>query len=371
MDNPFTIISYISPEYFCNRKEETKRLSDSLTNGKNIVLLSLRRMGKTGLIKHLFYTYRSKRNIHTFYLEIMNTHSAEDFVNELAKAVLGSFNSKSKRLFDNVLKLLSKFNPIITLDPITGMPSVEIKPHSTEHAKSSITEIFNYLEEQDKKIIIAIDEFQQITNYNENGFEAFLRSHIQHLKNVNFIFSGSQQHILTAMFLSYSQPFYQSSEFLKLERISKEDYAIFIIKKFHQTGKKISEEIVNDLLDWADLYTYYIQNMFNKLWYISGDIITQKDSDNTKSQLIDERDSIYQNLNNLLPKVQYKLLKAIAKNNGIDKPLSKKFRDKYDLATTSTISTALKILKVKELIYHENNTYKIYDVFMAKWLEKN
>ncbi|MCD6544534.1 MAG: ATP-binding protein [Flavobacteriaceae bacterium] len=371
MNNPFTLISYISPEYFCDRKEETKRLSDSLENGKNIVLLSLRRMGKTGLIKHLFYKYKSKRNVRTFYLDIMNTHSEEDFVNELAKAVLGSFHSKPKRIFDNVLKFLSKFNPVITLDPLTGTPSIEIRPNSVEQAKSSIAEILNYLENRDRKIIIAIDEFQQITKYKDSNFEAFLRSHIQHLKNINFIFSGSQQHILTAMFSSYSRPFYQSSEYLKLERIPQENYTDFIIEKFNKTGKKISKNIIIDLLDWADHYTYYVQNIFNQLWYISDKKVTKEDSDKTKRQLIDERDYIYQNLNNLLPRAQYELLKAIAKNKGIDKPLSKKFRDRYDLATTSTISTALKSLQLKELIYHENNIYKIYDVFMAKWLEEN
>ena len=371
MNNPFILISYISPDYFCDRKEETKKLTDSLDNGRNIVLLSLRRMGKTGLIKHLFHQYRSKKNVHTFYLDIMNTHSAEDFVNELAKAVLGSFHSKSKRIFDHVLKFLSKFNPVITIDPITGVPSIEIKPNSTYQAKSSIFEILNYLESQDKKIIIAIDEFQQITKYKEPDFEAFLRSHIQHLKNVNFIFSGSQQHILTTMFSSYSRPFYQSSEFLKLDRISKKNYTAFIINQFSKTDKKITKDIVDELLEWAEQYTYYVQNVCNQLWYISGSIVSSEDLKITKRQLIDERDYIYQNLTNLLPKIQYDLLQAIAKNNGIDKPLSKDFRDKYNLATTSTISTALKILGVKELIYHENGTYNIYDIFMAKWLEEN
>jgi len=371
MKNPFNIISYNTPEYFCDREQEVKQLEQCLDNGRNIVLLSLRRMGKTGLIKHLFYKLRTDKKIHTFYLDIMNTNSVEDFVNKLADSVIGTFNSKPKKLFNNVIKFFSKFNPLITFDVHTGIPSIELRPHSEQQAKSSITEILNYLEDQNKKIYIAIDEFQQITNYKNPGFEAFLRSHIQHLKNVNFIFSGSQQHILTSMFSSYSRPFYQSSDFLKLERLPKEIYSNFIIDKFKKSKKYITKETVDELLDWADIYTYYVQNLFNKLWYVSGDKISEEDVEFAQQQLIDERDYIYQNLQNLLPKMQFELIRAIAKNGGIDKPLSKEFINKYNLGTTSTISTAIKSLISKEMIYQENKIYKVYDIFMVKWLEKN
>ncbi|MEN8186628.1 MAG: ATP-binding protein [Bacteroidota bacterium] len=369
-NNPFIISTYKSPAYFCNRKKETKQLKDALENGRNIVLLSLRRMGKTGLIKHLFYKLESDKNVHTFYLDIMNTNSTEDFVNKLADSVLGTFNSRSKQLFDQVLQFFSKFNPLITFDAITGVPSIELKPHSEQQAKNSLAKILDYLESQNKRIYIAIDEFQQITSYKDSDFEAFLRSHIQHLKNVNFIFSGSQQHLLTSMFNSYSRPFYQSSDFLKLERIDQSSYTDFIIKKYKETNKIISKEIVIELLNWADTYTFYVQNLFNKLWYVSGKQITKNDVEYTKSQIIGERNYIYLNLQNLLPKAQYYLLKAIAKNRGIDKPTSKYFVNKYNLGTPSTVSTALKILQTKEIIYKENNIYKIYDVFLAKWMEE-
>ncbi len=368
--NPFIISTYKSPIYFCDRKNETEQLQNALENGRNIVLLSLRRMGKTGLIKHLFYNLRKDKNVHTFYLDIMNTRSTEDFVNKLADAVLRSFNSRSKQLFDQVLQFFSRFNPLITFDAVTGIPSIEIRPHSEQQARNSLTKILAYLDSQNKHIYIAIDEFQQITNYKNNDFEAFLRSHIQHLKNVNFIFSGSQQHILTSMFTSYSRPFYQSSDFLKLERIDKEDYAKFILKKFKESNKLLSKEMVLDLLDWVDTYTFYVQNVFNKLWFISGDRVIEEDIIQTKKQLIEERNYIYLNLQNLLPKAQYDLLRAIAKNSGVNQPTSKKFINKYNLSTPSTVNTALKTLQTKEIVYKENNEYKVYDVFLAKWFEE-
>lgn len=371
MSNPFIISSYKAPAYFCDRKDETKQLKNALKNGRNVVLLSLRRMGKTGLIKHLFYQLKSDRKVHTIYLDIMNTKSSVDFVNKLAEAVLINYHSKSKQLFNKVLNFFTQFNPVITFDQYTGIPSIEIRPHSKEQSKKSIGGILDYLESQNKKIIIAIDEFQQITNYPDEQFEAFLRSHIQHLNNVNFIFSGSQQHILSSMFTSYNRPFYQSSDFLKLKRINRDEYCKFIIKQFAASQKSISKEIVSDLLDWGDVYTFYVQNLFNKLWYVCEDTVTKEMAEFAKQQILDERHYIYSNLENLLTKVQYSLLTAIAKNKGVDQPNSKLFIQTYHLGTPSTVNTALKILIAKEIVYKENTTYQVYDVFLSKWLQKN
>jgi len=370
MQNPFIISTYKSPEYFCDREKELEQLNSALNNGRNIVLLSLRRMGKTGLIKHLFNKLEDDKNVSTFYFDIMNTNSIEDFVNMLANSILGTFNSTSKKLFDKTFKYFSKFSPIVSFDE-NGYPTMSLKSNNTEQSKVSNTSIFNYLENQNQKIFIAIDEFQQITKYSDKSFEAFLRSNIQHLNNVNFIFSGSQQHILKKMFSSYSEPFYQSSDFLKLERINKDIYAEFIVNKFSETKKQIKKEDVEEILLWLDSYTFYIQNFFNKLWYISDKIVDDNLILKTKQYILDEHNFIYSNLHNMLTKMQYKLLKAIAKENGVKHPTSNNFINKHNLGTTSTISSAIKALVDNEMIYYENNTYKVYDVFLSKWLEQN
>ena len=57
--NPFIINGYISPAYFCDRKAESEILIRQMTNGNNIALISTRRMGKTGLIRHCFQSKES------------------------------------------------------------------------------------------------------------------------------------------------------------------------------------------------------------------------------------------------------------------------------------------------------------------------
>lgn len=53
LDNPFVVGKYVSPAYFCDREQETATLIKHLTNGRNVALISPRRMGKSGLIEHI------------------------------------------------------------------------------------------------------------------------------------------------------------------------------------------------------------------------------------------------------------------------------------------------------------------------------
>ena len=61
---------------------------------------------------------------------------------------------------------------------------------------AAINPVYKYLEKVDKRCLVVIDEFQQITRYPEKNTEALLRTHIQKLSNVNFVFSGSRRRLI-------------------------------------------------------------------------------------------------------------------------------------------------------------------------------
>ena len=52
--NPFITSGYVSADYFCDRQQESEQLVREVMNGNNLALVSTRRMGKTGLIRHCF-----------------------------------------------------------------------------------------------------------------------------------------------------------------------------------------------------------------------------------------------------------------------------------------------------------------------------
>ena len=218
--NPFVLTGYVSPEYFCDRQKETDKIISALLNGRNITLTSPRRMGKTGLIHHVFRNMQEDNDVKCFYVDLYQTDSLELLVKKLADTILGTLDSTEDTIIKNVISFFKMLRPVVTVDPMTGEPGfkVDVEPGQGEY---SLSEIFAYMEQSDYRCFVAFDEFQTIAGYADKNVEALLRSYIQRLTNVNFIFSGSQRHVLENMFASASRPFYQSTQMMPLGTIDK------------------------------------------------------------------------------------------------------------------------------------------------------
>ena len=232
--NPFVNQGYISPEYFCDRQQETDVMLNHFENGRNITLVSPRRIGKTGLIKNLFYQIeRKNKNAICLYIDIFATKNLRDFTEMFGSVVFNGFAKKEKTFFQKAAALLGSLRPVFSNDPFTGMPKMTITVDPSR-SQMTIQQIFELLSTSRRDIYIAIDEFQQIANYPETGTEALLRSHIQFASGVHFIFAGSKFRLMAEMFGSPQRPFFQSTEMMDLKPLDREVYYRFANQFFEK-----------------------------------------------------------------------------------------------------------------------------------------
>ncbi len=366
-NNPFLISGYHSPEYFCDRKQETAKITDGLHNGRNITLIAPRRMGKTGLIRHTFQNINNQDSkIITLYMDIFSTQSLGDFVKLFANTVLGKLDSNPKKALNRITRFIRSCRPIFTIDELTGIPKVTIDVVPSEE-ENTLKEIFEYLASSEKRCYIAIDEFQQISEYPEQGVEALLRSYTQFVTNVNFIFAGSKKHIMQEMFTSSKRPFYQSSQIITIDAIEKEEYANFAIKHFSENNITLPKKIFDSIYDKYDGHTWYIQVMLNRLYGFHREV-NEELVNYAISEIISDYSYSYADLMKAYPSSNIRLLKAIAKEGCVKEILSGNFITKYRLRAASSVSTSLKKLTENELVYKTDKGYIIYDRFMDEWL---
>ena len=365
--NPFIISGYISPEYFCDREEETTRMLNAINNGRHVTLFSPRRMGKTGLIRHLFYQAKKKKEFTHVYLDIMATTCLREFSEIFGKAVLTAIG-KNEALMKKILKSLSALRLKLTIDHLTGEPALSLDVNNAREAEKSLDTIFRYIADQPYRIAIAIDEFQQITSYPEKNLEAILRTHLQTVNNVCVIFSGSRKHILTDIFSSPDRPFYNITEMMEIGTIAPEVYKKFIRDKFIKGSISISGPALDRIIEITRLHTFYVQYFCNRLYSEYTNIDTD-DVDHSLITILKENEPVYANYLNLLTTMQYRVLKAIATNDGIDNPLSKEFLSNYDLGAASSVSQAIKSLSDKEFVFFSGQKYRLNDIFLAQWIK--
>lgn len=368
--NPFIVTGKIAPEYFCDRVSESARLIKSLTNGNNMVIISPRRMGKTGLIQFCYEKPEIKNDYYTFFIDILHTSSLKEFTYILGKEIYQTLAPRSKKMASLFVQTLKSISGKFGFDPLTSLPTFNVELGDIDRPEYTLEEIFTYLAAADKPCIVAIDEFQQIAKYPENNIEALLRTHIQKIANSNFIFAGSERHMMQEMFLSSARPFYHSADLLELNAIVPEIYIPFIIDHFHARGRKIETETVKRVYNLFKGHTYYIQKTFNEAFADTpqGDKCTIEDIRTTIDNMIAGNATIFREILSNIPEKQKELLYAIAKEGEAERITSGDFIKRHNLASSSSVQSATKKLLEKDLITEINKTFSVTDKLFAMWI---
>ncbi len=370
--NPFIISGYYGPDLFCDREDETRTLISNAENGVNTTLVSIRRMGKTGLILHTIQKLSDNKSHICIYADIYATQNLQEFTNKIGSAVISAFppkNSAGKKLMD----LIKRLRPVMTYDALSGQPQISFTFASRQQYEQSLESLLRFVDSQNRPILLAIDEFQQITRFPEKNMEALLRSYLQTLKNVNMIFSGSSQHLLSEIFSEVNRPFFASTQFLYLNEINRDAYMNFIVETFKRYHVNIHNDALNYIIDFSRLHTFYTQSICNRLFASGMKNITSEIARTICLRLITEHEQLFFQYRNLLTPIQWNLLKAVAKEGKVYQPNSKKFIENHNLGIPANIQRAIESLLIKEMIYKGNDSngkfYSVYDLFLSKWME--
>jgi uncharacterized protein len=369
ISNPFVTIGYIGPDYFCDRQKETEALLKAISSKRNVTLISLRRMGKTGLLKHVKYRLEHMKQSPTVvYVDLMPTMNANEMLNTFSTALV-NLKQKEKNLFEKILTLLTSLRPRLSYDSLTGQPSIELKVESTSEVQFGFNQLLKFISGIKNDVVFMFDEFQQISQYPEKNMEQLFRTIIQSYPAFPCVYSGSSQHMLESMFSSAHRPFYQSSELMYLNKISPEEYKIFIAESFSSALKKIDSESIVRIFNWTRLHTYYVQYVCSLLFENEHKLIGVDQTNHVFHQILAAFDPLFVNYRNLIPAHQFRLLQAIAIENGISQPTSGAFIMKHNLVSASSVATSLKALEEKEMIVNDGDQWIVYDVFFSRWLE--
>ena len=370
VQNPFVVGKYLSDRYFCDRLEETVFLRKQIVNGRNVALISPRRIGKSGLIQHFFHQPDIQESYYLFFVDIYATTSLGEFVYTLGKEIFEQLKPQSTIWKEKFFQIITSFRIGCKLDPYTGAPTLDLGLGDIQTPTTTLDEIFAYIDEADKPCIIAIDEFQQIGEYPEKTVEALLRTKIQKCQRAQFIFSGSKRHMMSNMFNSPSKPFYQSAITMGLEPLPMSVYSDFAIRLFEERNRHLEREVVEAIWQKYDGYTWFVQMMMNELFALtpSGEVCHESLIAEAHQNVIMSQENTYKDLLSNLPPKQKMVLQAIAKEGIAQNITSSKFIKKYNLNSASTVQSAVKLLLKNDLLTKTENGYRVYDFFLSDWL---
>lgn len=369
--NPFFIGRYAGERYFCDREKDTEILIKHIENGRNVALISPRRLGKSGLMHHTFAQDRIKENFTPIYIDIYATKNLAEFAKTLSEGIVKAVRQQ-EGWAEKIMRFIKSLRVGFKVDPMTGSTSFEIGVGDIENPDKTIREAFEYIESFDKPCILAIDEFQQIREYPETTTEAFIRTIVQQCSKTRFIFCGSKRHMMTDIFYSPSKPFFQSVINQSLKPIPMDTYVEFAGRLFAERGKfldKFTAELVYKMFDGC---TWYMQMIMNELFALTekGTICTREYIDIAWDNIILAQEDRFQAILFSLAPKQKEVLFAIAKERKVEGITSAEFVKRHRLVSASSVQAALKPLLKNDIVTNEDGIYRIYDHFFADYLAK-
>lgn len=355
--NPFKFGSVVDGKYFTNRFKEIDDLKSILKSSNHLIIISPRRFGKTSLIKKVLKELERPY----VYLDLQLILSVEDFAAQLLKRVHRLFHYEKLKSFIKKFRII----PRISINPLNN--EVDITFDSNFNETTVLEDVLNLIDDLQKNIIVVIDEFQEINRIGKD-LDKYMRAVIQHHQHINYVFLGSQEHLMRNIFEKKNASFYHFGYLYVLNKIPKSEFKKFITRGLRGLSKELNN-ISDEILSVTDAHPYFTQ----QLAFIVYELIAQECKLSAEeivecalNDIIRTHDMDFERLWNTFNRTDRSVLLGMASENL--PPLSSQFQEKIKIKSASTIFSSLKRLSESGIIIKNGQKYDIDDPFFSRWL---
>jgi len=353
METPFIYGRLAKSDNFTDRQKERTILINNFIGLINTIIISPRRWGKTSLVRSVSEELKAQqKDMIVCHIDIFNCKTEEQFLKNYTNAVLHATHSAWEDFVAGAKKYLGQFVPNISFTDTSQSYELSFGIDLKEH-KLSLDEILDLpqriAEDKKKKVVVCIDEFQNINDYSDSlAFQRMLRAHWQLHDKVCYCLYGSKRHLLINIFSDPDMPFYKFGDILFLQKISKDDWVKFITERFRSTGKNISEELSGQIADAMQNHPYYTQQYSQQVWLRTANNCTKEILQEALESMMFQMSLLFTNVLDELTARQAAFLKAIIFEEVNFS--SKEVLKKYDLGTSANIKNLKKTLLEKDII---------------------
>lgn len=371
MGKAFVYGMSVGGDNFTDRIEETKRIKLDFENGINVILISPRRMGKTSLIKKVISEMDSPE-IKVVYMDIYDCRSEYDFYNRFAETMMKSTGNQLEQVMENIKRFLVRVSPKLSFSPEPNSEfSVSLGITPKDYSPEEILDLPERIaKEQGIKIVVCIDEFQQIGEFADSlTVQKRLRGVWQHHQHVSYCFFGSKKHLMENIFQSRRMPFYQFGEMLHLKCIPTEYWVPFICSRFEKYGKEISEEYAARICHTVKNYSSYVQQL---AWNVMAETeieVNEESFTEGFNALLEQNSSLFIQQTEGLTTYQLNFIRLLC--NGIHSGFNtQSVVEQYSLGSKSNVDRIKKCLIDRELITIEKEGVFLADCVFELWFKR-
>lgn len=372
MERPFIFGKIADTDYFTNRTEEIKTLAGNFASGINTVLISPRRWGKSSLVWNTAKALqRRHKEIKFCFIDLFNVRTEEEFYELYARELVKVSATRWEERIAGVKQFFKIIIPQIKL-PVDPQHDLSLG-FEWKQLKKNPEEVINLAENicrlKKIKLVVCIDEFQSISNFDSPlAFQKKLRAHWQKHNRATYCIYGSKRQMMATLFENSSMPFYKFGDVIFLKKIKTEDWVPFIIKRFEATGKSISKELAEAIAVRMGNHSYFVQQLAHEVWLASGKKCKAQNIEEAVENLLNKLSMLYQRETDQLSNAQVNFLKAVC--HGETRYTTADVILRYRLGSSANVIRVKNALEQKEVIDTMEPTVHFSDPMYKIWFAK-
>jgi AAA+ ATPase superfamily predicted ATPase len=373
VDNPFRFGAVVTGSDFADRRREATELERELREGQHVFLLSPRRYGKTSLILTLLDRLRSQGML-VAYVDLFRTTTAVQLLELMAQTILRAAEARPEKLLRLAMELLGRLRPQVGTDS-AGRPTLSLDIGSSPRSGLALQEEVLSLPDRlatkrKRRLILALDEFQEMQRFPGSSLEKAMRSHFQQHRHVSYLFAGSRQSALQDMVTRERSPFYKFGRFMHLGPIPSNEFGPFLAARFRRGRLRVSAEVLDAILAAADDVPYNVQRLCHQLWALCAgraDRITEADIGKAMLMIVNQEAPYFSAVWDQLSLHQRQVLQAIARSGGRN-VFANEFLTVHRLGSHSSVQTSLRQLLKEQVLVKVDGEHRIADPFFREWI---
>lgn len=253
---------------FCNRLKEKNLLHENIKKSRHTVLIAPRRYGKSSLV----FKVVAESDIPLASIDLFLAHDDKAVTKRILMGIgqgVSQIIPIEQKVLAKLQGIFNKFRVSLTAGGFSIDASVETAGFDpVDQVFSALKGLAELAKQQKKKIIIFIDEFQDISEANSSkSIQGAIRHVAQETSSIVFVFSGSNRRLLMELFDDKSKPLYMLCDMLHLDRMIANDYLPHIQKLAKKKwGKELSKMVFDKIVSLTELHPYYVNLLCHELW---------------------------------------------------------------------------------------------------------
>ena len=222
-----------------------------------------------------------------------------------------------------------------------------------------------------KRVVVVMDEFQEIFDYPSSRVERHLRTALQRQREVAYLVLGSRRRLIARMVLEESRPLYRAFTLFNLGLIPAEDWKPFLKERFARKGVQLSAEAFSQVMAVTGGHPYYVQNLCHVIWDAApfNGSVSLTEVTQARETVLQRESYAFTVIWETLTANQRKFLKALAADPGRKvKYLSADFIQHSGLKAAANVQRAMNSLIDRDLVDRSEGTCNIVDPWFRLWV---